>query len=692
MHKEQIKKVHLVYKTHLDIGYTNLGRVVEKQYIEQFIPESVDLALRINTEKHKKFIWTLGSYLIEKYIEVAPADQLKKFEEAISKGYIRWHGISCTTYTELMDADLFNYSLDISQKLDKKYGVNTIASKMTDVPGHSIAIVGYLADKGIKYLHIGVNPSSKVPEVPEVFLWKHEGKELIVQYSVAYGLPCMAEGFDEVLEFAHTGDNRGPQSQKQIESEIARIQAMYPNAAIEASTLDAFAQSLLVIKDTLPVVEEEIGDSWIHGVGTDPVNVGHYKELLSKRKQWLAEGRLDVDSQAYHLFMRNLMLITEHTWGLDFRKYLADFQNWAKEDFQKARKEDTTTLDFLTERNRHILEPLLSDLDKYRGGKFIGSYKFFESSHQEQRDYIQSAIQALPKELQIEAREAINSLEPVKHDVIGETLYPHVQFEVAGWQVRIDGNGSIYYLAKGNKVWNDGKDIGLFSYEVFDFKNCANHYYTYNRGFLENCAWAEADFSKPGLEFVEDLKNRCYTFGVGRIVKNGTSIIVDLHGDTDAVSRYGSPKYAQIVYTFMDEEVHIQLDWFEKDANKIPEALWFHINFDVANPYRWKMQKMGKCIFPLDVVRGGNRKQHAVERLMYSGADGAIEIENLHSPLVSVGGRNLYEADDKVNNLENGFYYALYNNRWGTNFKMWCEDNSRFRYIIKLKENRVEPM
>ncbi len=113
------------------------------------------------------------------------------------------------------------------------------------------------------------------------------------------------------------------------------------------------------------------------------------------------------------------------------------------------------------------------------------------------------------------------------------------------------------------------------------------------------------------------------------------------------------------------------------------------MNFDIANPYRWKLQKMGKLISPLDVVRGGNRKQHAVEKLIYQGADGSIEVESFHSPLVSIGGRNIYEADEKVNNLENGFYFNLFNNRWGTNFKMWCEDDSRFLYSIKFRDNKL---
>ena len=62
--------------------------------------------------------------------------------------------------------------------------------------------------------------------------------------------------------------------------ELARIQALYPNAQVQASTLDDFASSLLKIKDRLPIVEEEIGDTWIHGVGSDPWKVSRFQELL----------------------------------------------------------------------------------------------------------------------------------------------------------------------------------------------------------------------------------------------------------------------------------------------------------------------------------------------------------------------------------------------------------------------------
>ena len=79
-----------------------------------------------------------------------------------------------------MDRRLLDYDISIAKKLDQQFGLHTIAAKMTDVPGHTIGLVPALADAGIEYLHLGVNASSRVPDVPPMFLWKCGASEVIV--------------------------------------------------------------------------------------------------------------------------------------------------------------------------------------------------------------------------------------------------------------------------------------------------------------------------------------------------------------------------------------------------------------------------------------------------------------------------------------------------------------------------------
>lgn len=56
MDKSAIKKVHVVFKTHLDIGFTDLGQNVLNKYVNHYIPLAINLAIQINKEKEKRFI------------------------------------------------------------------------------------------------------------------------------------------------------------------------------------------------------------------------------------------------------------------------------------------------------------------------------------------------------------------------------------------------------------------------------------------------------------------------------------------------------------------------------------------------------------------------------------------------------------------------------------------------------------
>ena len=691
MDRQNIRKVYVVFKTHLDIGFTDMGQTVLDRYVNDYIPHSIDLARQMNNGENKKFIWTVGSYLIDYFFEHGSKEYCEKLENAIKNGDICWHGLACTTHTELMDEDLLDFDLSLSDVLDARFGRETIASKMTDVPGHTKAILRQMCRHGKKYLHIGVNASSMVPDVPSAFVWKDGENELIVQYSFDYGTPCYVEGMDSVLEFAHTGDNLGPQSEEAVMAEIERIQALYPNAAVAAATMDDYARCLWDIKDNLPVITEEIGDTWIHGIASDPLKVMRYKALLNLKDEWKSRG-VNIKDEVFKPFLMNLMLVAEHTWGLDFKKYLADFKNWAKDDFLKAREADATTLDFLTNRNAHMLGVLNEDFKKYRGGVFTGSYAFYEKSHAEQMAYIYKAVDSLPQAYQTSAKQCLEQLESKRRrhfeamDFDKERqLYPYEIVEIGGWKVSFGGNGELVTLKNGGKDWTDQKCFGRLVYTTYNARDCVNNYYSYNRAFERNQCWSEGDFSKPGLENVEDLEHRDYTFAAKKIVLSGNTVTAALLGNPTAVCKYSCPAEAVITYTFEDK-VKISLSWQDKDAGKIPEALWFEMNMNTENPYCWTMKKMGTTVHPLFVARGGNRRQHCAEELNYSGADGSVSIKSFHAPLVSVGGNWLYGDYRQQPDMNNGFAWCLFNNKWGTNFKMWCEDDCCFEFEVDIDD------
>ena len=68
MENKDVRRVIVVSKTHLDVGYTDYAKNVLDRYVDSFIPGAVELAFALNTAEQKRFVWTTGSYLIDYYL------------------------------------------------------------------------------------------------------------------------------------------------------------------------------------------------------------------------------------------------------------------------------------------------------------------------------------------------------------------------------------------------------------------------------------------------------------------------------------------------------------------------------------------------------------------------------------------------------------------------------------------------
>lgn len=114
--------INLIFKTHLDIGFTDLAQRVIENYFSNYIPRAIQLAKELRESGQKeRFVWTVGAWLIYQAMETASPARRKDLEQAIEMGDIVWHGLPFTTHTELMDASLFLHGLNYSQKLDQRF-------------------------------------------------------------------------------------------------------------------------------------------------------------------------------------------------------------------------------------------------------------------------------------------------------------------------------------------------------------------------------------------------------------------------------------------------------------------------------------------------------------------------------------------------------------------------------------------
>lgn len=168
---------------------------------------------------------------------------------------------------------------------------------------------------------------------------------------------------------------------KEVLQTFAHLQNEFPGAQILASSFDMFVTELEKVKGNLPVIEDEIGDHWIHGVQSDPLKVAQFRAIMRARKACLDSGTCRPTDDFFKKFDRLMLKIGEHTWGCDVKTFLGDWyecmllfdsvffiqiskifrKNWANADFEKARSGD--------------------------------NYKVMENSWKEQRAYITNAIQ-----------------------------------------------------------------------------------------------------------------------------------------------------------------------------------------------------------------------------------------------------------------------------------------------------------
>jgi hypothetical protein len=639
---QPVREVGVVFKTHLDLGFTDLADAIVRRYLSEYIPAALELA-RSTRERPHRFVWTTGSWLVHRFLETASPAGRRAMEEAIRAGDFHWHALPFTTHTEFMDADLFRLGLVYSKILDKRFGRVTRGAKMTDVPGHTIGMVPLLAEAGVRFLHLGVNPASTVPGVPPLFVWRHGKHEIVVAYEADYGGVTRIPG-GKALCVNLTGDNLGPQNPGEIDKVYERLKAEFPGARLVPGGIDVMADALWRKRAELPVITAEIGDTWIHGVGTDPQKAARYRELCRLRQGWIADGRMEAGGAADLKFGESLLLTAEHTWGMDLKTHLKDWKNYTPARFARMRGEM--------------------------------NFKKVESSWAEQRRYGDRAVAALPAELRAEAKAALKTLAVRTPSCSGwKQVEADGEFALGGLRLALDpATGGICRLAG---VADARHPIATLTRHVYSADDYERFYGAYIR---EEADWSRKDFTKPGLPASVKAGVQAVTVASLELHADGRRARAGLRF-TAAARRAGAAVEVWLELEAREEgALALALTWRGKPAVRLPEAYWLTFAPKLAKGARWRFKKLGVWIDPRDVVKGGNRWLHAVDGEVRAGA---MTIETLDAALVAPERGRLLEFDGKLPRTDAAVSFNLYNNKWGTNFPMWNDEDARFRFVVR---------
>lgn len=680
------KIIYIVSKTHLDLGFTELARVIRQKYIDSFFPKAIAAAKELNADGEKRFVWTTGSWIIKEALNSGSQEQRAALSEALINGDIRAHALPFTTHTELLDADTFRYGLSLVKDIDRLSGRRTVAAKMTDVPGHTAAIVPLLAESGIKLLHIGLNEASAVPEVPETFLWKFGEGEVVVIYSASYGGGLYSNPFiEEKLYFAHTGDNGGPASANQAAATYERLKKDYPDYKVVASGMDEIAERLWAVRGKLPVITSEIGDTWIHGSASDPYKSAALRELIAEKNQSLRDGVLERGSAEYLALADNILCLAEHTCGKDQKMFLSDYSHYLKKSFQKARQKDSIKL-MPSDLRRSAYNRQTAEFRK-SGEYREGSYRALEESWEEQRGYIQSAISRLSPERAARLNERFQALIPAAPPKIsGEEIVFDRIYNFGDAEISVNSFGALSVMRDGKDIFKaNGSAADYLSYSKSDFDYFEKNYM---RDLDKTGVWSIPDFSYPDFAAVDGkypvgrFPYRVLRSGIRR--GNGeAAITLALGCQKNIAEELGAPRELYIEYQFSPGKIAVVVSFFGKDANRLPEALFFRL-YPSADDGTIRFVKIGSEIDPYNVASRGGRNLSAVEKVKFSASESVITVINKHSPLVSLGKGKIIEFDNLFASADEGLSFVLHDNIWKTNFPLWYKGSAGYVFEIFL--------
>lgn len=658
-----VKRVLTVFKCHLDVGFVDTQANVLRRYFKEFFPRAIHIAEESRLPGKQRYRWTTGSWLLYEYLEQATSDERKRMEAAIVAEDICWHAIPFNWQTELMDRSQIAASLALSRSLDQRFGKTTTGAKMTDVPGHTRGLISPLAEGGVTFLDIGVNGASRPAELPPFFVWKNgRGESLTVMYHHNYGAVMQVPGTDLAIAIVVRHDNSGPHTEQEIAALYADLGQQFPNAQIVPASLTEVANAIHRYQRTLPVVTQEVGDTWIYGVPSDPLKVARYREISRLRQRWIAGGEFRESDATDIALLRNLLLESEHTWGTDTKVWL-DFDNYKPVDLE------------------HMLA--------------TKKYEVVQASWREKRQDLFAGITALPPKLRLEAESALAGLAPVEEPVPQhKPSAKELKLETSHLIVQVDAeSGAIERLhskSSGREWASADHPLALIAYQVLSPTDYADFFAKY---IIREADWVAKDFGKPNIDRFGAVSKTWHP-SVQNIhrtwTREGERLLLDMQiEDAEAIQAgYASfpNKFLVEVFAPKDEaKLHINVSWFRKRATRMPEALWLSFRPPLGAQDTWLFDKSGESVSPFDVVAAGARHMHAVSTgfSCHKGQD-TLQIATLDAPVVALGERSPLNFGRSQPDLDRGVHCNLFNNAWGTNYIQWFGEDMRFRFVLSV--------
>jgi alpha-mannosidase len=740
----KLEQIIFVFKTHFDIGYTDLAERIVQKYSTSMINETLKtLDESKSMSANSQFRWTVPGWPMKEILENRSGDSKKVIDNAIRDGRFVIHALPFTFETEAGTPEALTRSMQFSSKIARDHGLELPRdAKLTDVPSHSWFLPTLLKNAGVDFLQIGCNSASSSPKVPVLFWWEgpDQSRLMTLYWEAYYGtdiIPADDWPFKTWIAIIHTNDNVGAPPIDEVIKTLDAAKKLAPNARLTIGRMSDFYDALMKENPVLPVIRGDMPDTWIHGYMSMPEEVkaaGKVKadaiglEILSAELELWGGNPNDVTGKIKDIYEQSL-LFDEHTFGLAMSHGSSGYWCYGDE-FRRLKSAGTFDKIELSwkEKGRHVLEAEILDQGTYSrkmdelnasvgvSGTRVVVYNPLPwkrsgwiNLYQHSGWFPAKALKDMETGEIIPISNESNLVTFLAEDIpsLGYKTFAMVEaaadavFEavtVAGTEA--DKNP----LMLENEFIRIGIDkksgniISLINKKTGrDFANTDTNYgigeYLYERFGKENTDKYAKDYIKGGWDWAPaemgriNLSNDPYRSSTGMMPKvtierTGKSISVYL-SYTQVKSM---PHDYSIRYRLVAGRPYLEVNWAinGKPADPWPEGGWLCFPLKIENP-KFRLGRTGGISDPAaDFVKGSNFDYCFLQEGMavLDEHNQGIGLYSPDLPGISLDRPGLWRYSKDFVPSKSNIFFNLYNNQWSTNFTEWIEGSWNARVFL----------
>jgi hypothetical protein len=384
------------------------------------------------------------------------------------------------------------------------------------------------------------------------------------------------------------------------------------------------------------------------------------------RRGWIDDGRVSADEPGLRRASTRLLLVAEHTWGMDQKTHWPDTVHWSESELERVRDDPgTRAFEASWDEQRRLLDEFVGELDRAGHTGLAADAAEVLAGVRDVRG---------PQSAPLDGPAAVEPGEAV-------SLGP--------WRLVVDETGAVVSCtgADGRQWASPSAPLVAMFQQTVDAADYERWFTTYNASTTEPDEWwARWDNTKPGLESSGARSAVWPTEATG--VRCGEHagapvLVIDQRVSAEPDDPVAVPRLVRTTLRWDDASstIGVELSWSGLGAARWPGATWWRVAPIVDDPDAWTMCKLGEPVSPLEVVEGGGRRLHVADRLTHPEG---VQVRLMDTGLVSPGQPRMLVWDDTPVDLSEGWHVCVLANLWGTNFPMWIEGSGRCRVELML--------